>query len=725
MLNIKSLILPVFITLFTVFTINISFAQNTVSGTFSGKVTNEFSIALQSVNIKLLQYRNNNFVLLGTTTSDEYGNFSLSLDNITDINRNNTTENKTNINFSLTGNKLYAPYQTKIEIEEFNNLGQRIGNKKEYNISQGVNILPKPEAENMANGIYFRRITIEGKQIIQKMAIENAGMIGYTTDVIKTKKSETLAKTNTGNNYSPDSLYFKLIGDTLQTAEGNYQADTTLITLPDNGTNIEVTGINLKQEKIKEYITGEFLLKTKSSENQEGIVTEVKTFEKIIPGRNFRLLSTDTTNSQGEVTIIIEKLDNTYKNRENTKTMKFRIKALEGNYYELTIEDNYPINENNRINATVEATLEKQIIDTLKIPISVRNFLHQNKPDIELYLENNNGEKLVFTSDQNGKALLKVPETFGTNVKMYFKDKNQPDSMYINFQAIQDSINYGKKNLFNAATKDTVNEYNGYPDKKILDYIPVNLNTLKQKVNEGDPLVYKILERYSDASYLGGFHGIYDMTNRDHIGMLNNTQQGTIMKMDANIVDTLFIITSNKVQHKQHGTDKDIQQRDIDVRDEWLNDWAYLINNPLDGWKNMHMKTVYVNDISNNPFLDYLRDNYNFSNFIAVYFADDQSLGNYSIFTNDNVFQYGVVYNRTGGTSIWGMGSELAGQMVLQEELTHDYDFNTATAAKDIEGAGKPWRNTRMTNTGIKLRRLMDEIDQDYKFPWKKYKSRE
>ncbi|GEM_PF-5805148 len=682
----------------------------TIKATISGKTKNEINQGIPA-NITLEQYVDPNFEFRGSTTAEQNGYFTLSLDNITGI---KDLENQDILKFQTQKNKLIAPYATKITIQDYNILGQKI-QETEQDIQPGTNQLPEIK-KTLADGIYIRRIQIEGQQIIQKLNITNGKLTGYTNGQTKTNKKATkrLLKTQ---DYSPDSLYFNLIA-----SMENYQPDTIKITVPNNNTDINQEGLEIILKKNPVYAQANINGTTTGPEG-EPVKTEIKFFEKLFNG-NYKLIKTDTTNQNGEFNTKIDSVNITYD--ENTKELRLELNPLITGYLQKTIQENYTIDENNQINGTTNITLEKQIIDTLKIPISVRNFLHENKPDINLYLENEKGEILVFTSDQNGKTLLEVPETFGTRVKMYFKDLNQPDSMYINFQAIQDSINYGKKNLFNAATKDTINPYTGQPDKEILNYIDVDLNVLKQKVDEKDPLVYKILERYSDASYMDGFNGVFDMTNRDHIGMLLNAQQGTIMKMDASIVDTLFIITSDKVQHDQHATDKDITQYDREIRDEWLNDWQYLINNPLDGWKNMHMKIVYVNDITDNPVIDYLRNKYNLSNFIQVYFADDQSHGNYPHFTNDNVFQYGKVYDRAGATSKWmpTMGSELAGELVLQEELNGQYTFHSATAAEDVSGPGKPWRGTRMTNTGIKLRRLMDEIDQGYKFPWKKYSSR-
>jgi hypothetical protein len=432
----------------------------------------------------------------------------------------------------------------------------------------------------------------------------------------------------------------------------------------------------------------------------------------------------DTTGTNGIYQTIIDSI--AVAQDQTNQNISITFNPIVQGYKQKTKNETIQI-ENEQIRATINEELEK--IQTTQIPISVRNFLHQNKEGIDIYVENISGEKLKFTSDENGKVLLKIPDDFGDDVKMYFKDQNLPDSMYVNFQAIQDSINFGKKNLFNAETKDTV-DAQGYPYKKILNYINAKISMMKTKIDEGNPLVYKILERYSDASYLGGFDGVFDMTKVDHVSMFINGRAGQNRKMDANIVDTLYIITSNKVHHedlntaKIHATPNDIEQRDIDVRDEWLNDWQYLNNNPLDGWKNMHLKIMTVEDVYNSEQVKDLENKYDFSNFIRVYFSDNQSTGNSPEFNND-VFKYGYVYNRTGGTSIWTMGSELAGEMVLVEEKNSDFTFNTATAApKGETWAGKAYRGTRMTNTGDKMKKLMDNIDQGYTFPWKKYNSR-
>ncbi|MCP5064841.1 MAG: hypothetical protein GY936_20670, partial [Ignavibacteriae bacterium] len=74
------------------------------------------------------------------------------------------------------------------------------------------------------------------------------------------------------------------------------------------------------------------------------------------------------------------------------------------------------------------------------------------------------------------------------------------------------------------------------------------------------------------------------------------------MKMDAGIVDTVYILVSDKVHHRDSGTGEvyatssDITQGDKNIREEWLGYWQKL-NKTIDGWQAMHMKVVNVDDV--------------------------------------------------------------------------------------------------------------------------------
>jgi len=351
------------------------------------------------------------------------------------------------------------------------------------------------------------------------------------------------------------------------------------------------------------------------------------------------------------------------------------------------------------------------------IPMHVRNFLHENETNITIHIKNpTTGQKLTYTSDQNGKITINAPKNFGPQVEIWYTPDQEPDSNFINFQAIQDSIKFGKKNLYNAKLESN----------QIQNYIEANLDTLQQKINENNPLVYKILRRYSESNQQPGFNGTYDMNNGNHVSFLLNANVGFIRKFNANITDTLHVFISDYVHHNSQATNEIATEDDINWRDEWLQDYEQLWNYTNDGWKFMHMAIHKVTDLYNNQILNEHRAKYGNKNFILVNINDQSGPSNimkFEDFTNE--FMNGIIDFLNNGTTFFNYNAEFAGPFAIQEEQNSIFAWNpAATSNKTPPSDSTPYKGTKFNETGAKLLNFNANIDQNYKYPWQIYEPR-
>lgn len=565
----------------------------------SGRTEDINGSAVSNAEIIVEQYTNPNWQLRGSTNSNQLGEFTIALNNITSV-ENSQTESPIQF-ISLESRYLESPVKTIAEIKIFNLLGEEVPQQiTEIEITAGRNLLPDPKMNNLVSGIYLRRIRLDnGNSLTQKIANINGGISYGKEEKRITYKNNHHSSLKKRTSLSSDSLYIRTIA-----MISGYYSDT-IITAVSKSNLADITGL---EHKLKPQ-------------------------------------------------------------------------------------------------------------ETYNIPIHIRNFLHENETDITIHIKNPlTGQKQTYEADQNGKIIINPPKDFGPNVEIWYTPTEEPDSNFINFQAIQDSLMFGKKNLYNA--KLTNNQ--------IQNYIEANLDTLQNKIDNNNPLVYKILRRYSESNQQPGFNGTYDLTNTDHLGFLLNAQGGIIRKFNANITDTLHVFISDYVHHNSQATNEIASENDRNWRDEWLQDYEQLWNNTNDNWKYMHLKIHKVNDLYNNEILNEHRAKYGNKNFILVNINDQSGPSNIMKFEHiTNEFMNGIIDFLDGGTTFFNYNEELAGPFIIQEEQNSIFAFNPAAVSSNAPpGDATPYKGTKFNETGAKLLNFNANIDQNYKYPWQIYEPR-
>ncbi|MCP5064842.1 MAG: T9SS type A sorting domain-containing protein [Ignavibacteriae bacterium] len=218
------------------------------------------------------------------------------------------------------------------------------------------------------------------------------------------------------------------------------------------------------------------------------------------------LLAIDTTNTDGTYETLIDKIK--IEQGQTTKDLKFEVNPLVAQYLQQIINESASITDG-VINKETNVTLEKEVIENTRIPLTVKNILHERIENMNIYVENAAGTVLEFPSDANGNVMLDIPANFGDNVKIYHKHQTIADDQFVQFGAIQNKSMFGIKNKVNFKVENGV----------ILNYMEASLTELKACTDVNDSLNYKVIEKISDANSYG-FNGKFDMTNPQHIDII-------------------------------------------------------------------------------------------------------------------------------------------------------------------------------------------------------------
>ncbi|MBZ0183313.1 MAG: carboxypeptidase-like regulatory domain-containing protein [Melioribacteraceae bacterium] len=134
-------------------------SAQTVSINLSGRIEDANGSSLTNAAVIVEQYTNPDWQFRGSSNSNQQGEFSIPLNNVTSVENSQTTSPVQFI--SLKSRYLESPVKTLAEIKVYNLLGEEVPQQiQEIEISAGRNIIPDPIVSNLTSGIYIRRITL-------------------------------------------------------------------------------------------------------------------------------------------------------------------------------------------------------------------------------------------------------------------------------------------------------------------------------------------------------------------------------------------------------------------------------------------------------------------------------------------------------------------------------------------------------------------------------------
>ncbi len=550
--------------------------------------------------------------------------------------------------------------------------------------------VPRGETTADNNGVFFLNLD----NITEVESSSSVGLFQYSLS------GDVLLSDN--DNIFASVTYFNILGEKIYSIKlGLHKGSNKL--LGSSGLSGLANGVYIRAVKIK----GDLLTQkiTKYGNNFDYGYGGIKTLLPLNAGNSSNNNNTANTNNT-----LLDRLSDFTPSKDSVYIMT--IANFDNFKSDTTITAIPKINSPNNIQIN-----PKLLRINYSIPMTVKNFLHLKEPGIDIHLRNPTGEETYFTSEANGKITIIVPKTFGPNTKIWFTNPNKPADQYINFQAIQDSLNFGKHNTYSAATKDTI-DINGYPYKKILKYIEANLDTLQTITDKNISMQYKILNRFSktDTSYVLP-DGKFDLANADQASIFTDGQAGIMRKMNANLVDTIFVLQGNFAYHNQQVTSVPITNLDITSRDYWLPQFKEMINNPVDGWRYIYLKTYDVDDVNSGPVHDRLINTYGPYNIIKLRFSDNDGPNNTPFWDDDQVYQLNDVALISDGTGPNQVLSEFGGGLMQAEETNQGYSHAAIMKENNLPG----YRNSSFTESAFKFWGLYENIDQTYPWPWHLY----
>lgn len=218
----------------------------TISITLSGNVT-DYNHIPQQCDVKVKQLVGITWEDRAEGVSDSLGNFSILLDNVTDIEDAHVLAS---MNYSLNGSLLFSPHKSVAEINYYDILGRSVF-KDKVELLEGENKLSH-NLNHLASGIYIRQIKIKEGSITQKISVTGSGL-QYGVGVINSlnlnlSKRENLSKTMLDS----DSLYIMTIAESV-----GYSPDTLIVAISKDNP-IDITGLKHVLEINNNYIEFEF-----------------------------------------------------------------------------------------------------------------------------------------------------------------------------------------------------------------------------------------------------------------------------------------------------------------------------------------------------------------------------------------------------------------------------------------------------------------------------------
>lgn len=217
------------------------FTQTTI--TVSGKVTNENNNPIIS-NITINQLLGNTWEYRSEGSSDNNGDFSITLDNITSVESGSLSS----LSYLLNGSQLFSPHKTEGEIKVYNLLGEEVSSRK-IELLSGSNEI-KNDLGNLANSIYIRSIHLQEGIITQKI-VKQGNVLNYGTAGIN-NLSINLADNLRLQKLSSDSLYILTIA-----AKAGFLFDTNITAVSKTNPS-DISGMDLRLRGNDSYVNFQF-----------------------------------------------------------------------------------------------------------------------------------------------------------------------------------------------------------------------------------------------------------------------------------------------------------------------------------------------------------------------------------------------------------------------------------------------------------------------------------
>ncbi len=627
------------------------YAQTKINGTFEGTIKSELNKGVANTQIKLNQitdYTNGIFSQIGETTSDVYGKFRIETDKVTKVATTEATKTQSKFKAFTNANKLNLQIPAHVTITHYNLPGEKIGKTVlNKNLLAGTYDLAKYLPKNTATQIIFRRIQINEKQIVQKLVMSEGKVVLHSDGKIsslktnKNNKIKTTQKISSIKEYSTDSLYFKVIAE----ASNGFTADSIIITIEDNGIDILKTGIKLNQTKIKQYINGMFHIVARDETSFEGILTEVSTYQKLEPNQGFTLVSTDTTNENGQLDLTLTKLDNTYQNNTETKEMKFIFKPLKNKYENTEITQKFEINNtDSTTQGEITANLKKEYVgETYDQEFIISDILGERKPNIEITLTNGT-KTFKDTSNTSGIVNFHLEEILNPKFTLTFNDLNNTPKGYYTDKMI--GITTKEFTMQDGTTTTLTIKFEGSDWKyqgKLIDYnfkendffinperggyakiygdelqqITFNLNKTQELTNQNRPISFVIIQDtfYTPNKYHPFEDGKIALTSPE-LAKYNGRFGNYNNKFRPDKI--LYNILSNKNQFNGETLPyQELLDRITNVNNEYMS----YINESVLGVPFLKVETKWVDKIQGNPYLTDVNNQ-------AITTAYDNDVGN-------------------------------------------------------------------------------------------------